>query len=144
MKTLPKVHPLDPTRTVCAEIRPKVFDNPIMFQRDYGYAPATILSWSWSVSFGRWGAHVRFEDGRETFSFPRNPPIAAPFYEPDGSTNKHGWVYVRSPRFPQEKTISCPKCGSLDILLVGSAFIRGFRHEGYTRCRACNHYTSAD
>ena len=137
-----KKHALDISRTISPNVRPKMPDHPIPFLRDCGYAMATVLKWEWSYDFGRWGASVRFEDGRECHSYPKENPIAAPFYEPDGSKNPHGWAYVQSPQFPQEKTIACPKCATLDITMVGGATIRGFYHNGYTRCNSCGHFTS--
>ena len=40
------------------------------FKRRYDYQPATVIQWRWSVDWGRWQAHVRFEDGYEMVTSP--------------------------------------------------------------------------
>ena len=41
------------------------------FHRSYfNYQPATVIQWRWSIDWGRWSAHVRFEDGHEMVTFP--------------------------------------------------------------------------
>lgn len=30
----------------------------------------TIQNWSWSITFGRWGASVTFKDGTKCFTYP--------------------------------------------------------------------------
>lgn len=37
----------------------------------YGYDKATVRQWEWSVTFGRWGAFVTFEDGYQCYTWPR-------------------------------------------------------------------------
>lgn len=38
--------------------------------RHYGYAPAEIIKWDWSVTFGRWGAYVMQSDGSTIYTYP--------------------------------------------------------------------------
>lgn len=112
------------------------------FQRaGYSYAMAAVREWGWSHTFGRWGASVTFDDGEERFTWPREVPPAAPLYEEKGETTKDGWLLVRSPRFPQEATIACPKCRSLNVSLVGGHYKQGHFFSGFTKCNACNHCT---
>jgi hypothetical protein len=52
------------------------------FQSGRGYEkPAKLYGWSWSPTFNRWSAFIRFADGKETWTYPRTTdtsPIKLP------------------------------------------------------------------
>lgn len=52
------------------DARPPIPHKATRFQRNYGYVPATVIYWSWSVDFGRYGALVEYEDGERCYTWP--------------------------------------------------------------------------
>lgn len=60
-----------------------------------------------------------------------------------------GWPLVPSVRFPDEQTLACPKCGSLDVTLTSVPAGRGSGPSGryrlgdsyrpVNRCESCGH-----
>lgn len=61
-----KAHKPEPIREY-----PPIPENATHFQRHYGYEPATVRKWEWSVTFGQWGAFVTFADGAEMYTWPK-------------------------------------------------------------------------
>lgn len=53
--------------------------NAVRFQhnRKYSYEkPVEVLGWQWSVTFDRWSAFVRFENGWTGFTWPEPLHVA--------------------------------------------------------------------
>jgi hypothetical protein len=52
------------------------------FQSDNGWErPVEIYGWGWAPSFNRWSAYVRFTNGKDIWTYPRNtdtPSIKLP------------------------------------------------------------------
>lgn len=52
------------------------------FFTGYGYeTPEEIIRWEWSSTFGRWGALVRFKDGTQVFTYPKDHSYVPPHVE---------------------------------------------------------------
>ena len=56
------------------------------FQNDsYGAStPAKVIYWDWSVTFGRWGALVEWDNGARIFTYPYRAYVPWNWYEWDG------------------------------------------------------------
>lgn len=73
-----------------------------------------------------WNAALKTKDDVFTGKQKSNPDKGA-----------FGWPLVPSVTFPNEQTLSCPKCGSTDVVLSGYGRL-GDRNSGNTiKCRSC-------